>query len=70
MGILPRNQMETRVAEVNKKLREVLTGCRYIDLTPQLTRADGTIIPTLFRDGLHPNEEGYERIAKMLKGYL
>lgn len=70
MGILPRAKMEARVAKVNKKLSETLTGCTYINLAPQLTNTDGTIIPTLFRDGLHPNETGYERIAGILKGYL
>lgn len=70
MGILPRVKMEARIAELNQNLSKALTGCTYINLAPQLTNADGTIIPTLFRDGLHPNEAGYERIAGMLKGYL
>lgn len=70
IGILPRAKMETRVAEIDKKLNKKLIGCTYIYLSPQLIKADGTIDTTLFLDGLHPNERGYERIAKVLKGYL
>lgn len=72
LGILPRREMEARVKKVNSELQKQLptTGVTYIDLTPQLTEPSGTIDSSLFLDGLHPNEKGYERIAKVLKGYL
>jgi lysophospholipase L1-like esterase len=43
-----------------------------VDVTNQLLLTDGTgkIDETLFRDGLHPNENGYTRIAKVLKKVL
>lgn len=72
LGILPRREMEARVKKVNSELQKQLpaTGVTYIDLAPQLTEPSGTIDSSLFLDGLHPNEKGYERIAKVLKGYL
>lgn len=72
MGILPRKEMETRIAQIDAALQERLNGkdCTFINLAPQLTHKDGTIDHSLFRDGLHPNAEGYKRIAKVLKGYL
>ena len=72
MGILPRKEMETRIAQIDAALQKRLNGkdCTFINLAPQLTHKDGTIDHSLFRDGLHPNAEGYKRIAKVLKGYL
>lgn len=72
MGILPRKGMEARIAGIDAELQKQLAGkdCTYIDLAPQLTQKDGSIDSSLFRDGLHPNAEGYKRIAKVLKGYL
>ena len=64
--------LETRIAKIDAALQERLNGkdCTFINLAPQLTHKDGTIDHSLFRDGLHPNAEGYKRIAKVLKGYL
>ena len=64
--------MEARIAGIDAELQKQLAGkdCTYIDLVPQLTQKDGSIDSSLFRDGLHPNAEGYKRIAKVLKGYL
>jgi lysophospholipase L1-like esterase len=33
-----------------------------------VVQPNGKVIDSLFIDGLHPNEEGYERFAKMLEG--
>ena len=33
----------------------------------KLTQQDGRIIKELFSDGLHPNQKGYQRMAKMLE---
>ena len=39
----------------------------YVDLSAELLQPNGQIIKELFSDGLHPNKEGYQRMAKMLK---
>jgi hypothetical protein len=68
-GILPRAWAETHVRLVNELLQRRLIGvdATYIDMTPNVVQADGRIINELFIDGLHPNEEGYERMAKMME---
>lgn len=72
IGILPRKEMESRIEKINTTLQKELTasGATYIDLAPQLTDKSGTIDPSLFLDGLHPNEKGYECIAKTLRGFI
>ncbi len=72
VGILPRTKYEDRIACLNHNLQmQVHSGeATYIDLTSVLTSEDGRIIPSLFRDGLHPNEEGYRKIAEALTKYV
>lgn len=72
LGILPRKGMERRIRQIDASLQKRLasTGAVYIDLAPQLTDGNGLIIPSLFTDGLHPNKEGYARMARVLAGYL
>ena len=36
-------------------------------MTSELVQPDGRIIKELFSDGLHPNQKGYQRMAKMLE---
>lgn len=69
IGILPRKGMEERVKGFNLNLQKQLqeTNACYIDLTAKLTDKNGLTNLSLFRDGLHPNEQGYEIIAKELK---
>lgn len=43
---------------------------RVLDLSDTLVGKDGKIDEKLFSDGLHPNREGYERIARKLKRYV
>ncbi|MEG1722310.1 MAG: SGNH/GDSL hydrolase family protein [Bacteroidales bacterium] len=71
-AILPRKGMESRIANLNENLRTRLsaTDVSYMDLTDCLTNNDGVINHSLFSDGLHPNEKGYEYIAKELKKHL
>jgi lysophospholipase L1-like esterase len=68
-GILPRAWNETRVSTVNDLLQRRLIGAdaTYVDMTPEVVQPNGKVIDSLFIDGLHPNEEGYERFAKMLE---
>ncbi len=72
VGILPRTKYEDRIAELNHDLQMQLHSddVVYIDLTSVLTKEDGRIVPTLFRDGLHPNAEGYQKIATALEKYV
>ena len=67
-SILPRKGMEKRIAQLNDILRQQLQmgKATYIDLSLGLIQPEGNIIPSLFSDGLHPNKEGYQRIAKTL----
>lgn len=71
-GIYPRKGMEPRIKQFNAQLKKALGGqtVTYIDLSPVLTDKKGQIISTLFSDGLHPNKEGYQIIAKVLKKYM
>lgn len=65
MGILPRRGMEERIRELNLKIRSMLpAGVMFTDAGEALLNANGKIDEALFRDGLHPNEKGYERIGK------
>ena len=68
-GILPRAGMEARLVRLNKALQVRLLNeeATYIEMSTVLTHPDGKIIKELFIDGLHPNKEGYRRMAKMLE---
>ena len=68
-GILPRAGMEARLVRLNKALQVRLLNeeVTYIEMSTVLTHPDGKIIKELFIDGLHPNKEGYRRIAKMFE---
>lgn len=64
VGILPRRGMEERIQGLNAEIRALLpAGVIFTDAGKSLLK-DGKIDETLFRDGLHPNEKGYERIVK------
>lgn len=69
VGILPRKGMDARIRTFNLNLRKqlALTGTVYVDLASVLTDKKGMTDLSLFRDGLHPNEKGYEKIAEELK---
>ena len=68
-GILPRAGKEARIATLNKTMQVRLLNeeATYIDMSTELTQPNGRIIKELFTDGLHPNKEGYQRVAKMLE---
>lgn len=66
IGILPRKGQEQRIKDLNVELQKELkkTDAAFVDLTPHLVKADGKIDESMFSDGLHPNEKGYEKIAE------
>jgi len=68
-GILPRAWHESRVAALNELLQVRLHAeeATYVDMSSEFLQPHGRIINELFTDGLHPNKEGYQRMAKMLE---
>jgi len=68
-GILPRAWHESRVAALNELLQVRLHAeeATYVDMSSEYLQPNGRIINELFTDGLHPNKEGYQRMAKMLE---
>jgi len=65
LGLYPRRQMESRVAAINLKYAQLAgtMNVRYKDAGTGLLNDDGKINEALFSDGLHPNAEGYRKIA-------
>ena len=68
-GILPRAWHEPRVAALNQmiQIRLLANEATYVDLSAAFLQSDGRIINELFTDGLHPNKEGYQRMAEKLE---
>jgi lysophospholipase L1-like esterase len=64
-GIYPRRDMEARIVTVNKKIASLATTMKTIFVNPGilLLKPDGKINEKLFSDGLHPNEQGYEKLG-------
>lgn len=71
-GILPRKGFEKRIEQLNRQLEIVLHSLPaiYINLSEGLVFSDGKIRDIFFRDGLHPNNDGYSLIAKKIKSLL
>lgn len=73
LGILPRTlpaKLLARPAEVNKELHQHLAGLprtHFYDLSAAFLDEEGKLLSKLFSDGLHPNEEGYQRLAAALR---
>ena len=65
MGILPRRNMEQRVEEINRLIEAMAKqeGYDYANPGVKMLLENGKIDESLFTDGLHPNNEGYERIV-------
>lgn len=72
LGLFPRRQGEDRVAALNLKYARLAgkLNIRYADVGSGLLNPDGKIDETLFTDGLHPNADGYKRIASSLSKQL
>lgn len=67
-SILPRRKMESRIRELNHKIRKTCLRRKvnYTDPGQKLLTRKGNIDETLFIDGLHPNEKGYDKIADLM----
>ena len=55
------NQMAT-IKAINERIAKLDDGkdVRYLDISPKFMAADGKLDQSLFSDGLHPNEKGYQ----------
>jgi len=72
VGILPRRDGETRVATLNEAIAQMTTEANASFVQPGFVflQPNGKVDESLFSDGLHPNAEGYRRLAGALKPYL
>lgn len=72
VGILPRRDGEIRVAALNEAIAQMTTEANATFVQPGFVflQPDSKIDESLFSDGLHPNAEGYRRLAGALKPYL
>lgn len=72
LGILPRRQGELRILELNKgiALASGQLNVTFADPGTVFLKTDGTIDESFFTDGLHPNAEGYQKLAGKLTPYL
>ncbi len=72
LGIYPRRNDELKIAELNQGVVAVagLMNARYLDAGKVLLDENGKINETLFTDGLHPNAEGYRKLAQWMTPYL
>lgn len=71
--ILPRRDREERLVKLNAGIEQAFAdnaAVQVLDLSEVLTGKDGKINEKLFSDGLHPNRDGYKRIADKLKPYV
>ncbi|WP_423735983.1 SGNH/GDSL hydrolase family protein [Chitinophaga caseinilytica] len=68
LGILPRRGMEARVAKLNRLYAGVASAAKvsYADAGGVLLDNNKKLDETLFSDGLHPNEKGYERLGAFI----
>lgn len=69
VGILPRLGMEKRIALINKEIEKAVSPCQvvFVEAGAGLLKPSGEIDESLFRDGLHLNEKGYEKIVRKIK---
>lgn len=68
IGILPRREHEDWVKNINQQIRTMADeeNCLFSDAGTALLLPTEKIDESLFNDGLHPNEKGYQMIAKII----
>jgi len=67
MGIFPRRNMEERVTKINQQIAQIKAGNKltYAD-AGSLFLKQHKIDESLFSDGLHPNEAGYDLLGNFI----
>src|SRR5262249_51373913 len=77
LGILPRGQgasdaLTVQASVVNSIIAQQFDGTtvHFLDVGSKFLNADGTLNPSLFVDGLHPSEAGYQVLGNAVTGAL
>ena len=72
LGIYPRRNQEDRVSNLNSKLARLCgdQNVRYMNPGKVFLMADGKINESLFSDGLHPNDKGYQLLGAAIKPFV
>lgn len=72
MGILPRREMEERVATLNKLVVKIPTdgSMRFADAGKLFLNKQKKIEESFFSDGLHPNADGYEKLGVFIENQI
>ncbi|HKG67797.1 MAG TPA: SGNH/GDSL hydrolase family protein [Segetibacter sp.] len=72
MGILPRRNMEERVLKLNHQFATMhfVRNITYADAGNLFLKKDKKIDESLFSDGLHPNEKGYEKLGEFINTHI
>ncbi len=72
IGIYPRRDQEAKVVRINLMIEQMaeLYNVSFTDPGKLLLTDDGKIDETLFADGLHPNEKGYDLLAPLIARQL
>ena len=81
LSVLPRNFMGDEDPSVNENieiqngllrdaLKKEIPGSRFIDVFDLFLDDDFEIREDLFKDGLHPNDEGYEILSRQIQRAL
>lgn len=72
IGILPRRDEESRIKVLNNDIEKMAKslGVYYLSVGDKLLNTNGLINESLFRDGLHPNAQGYRKLAPLINTYL
>jgi lysophospholipase L1-like esterase len=68
VGVLPRRGMEERLISLNQLYKNVASDLKvqYLDAGNIFLEQDNKINESLFLDGLHPNNKGYERLGQLI----
>lgn len=71
-GALNASEANVRIKETNKLLKEYCknNNLKYINVYPSLLDDNNSLNLDYTNDGLHPNDNGYEVITKILKKYM
>jgi lysophospholipase L1-like esterase len=72
MGILPRRDMEPRIANLNSGLSKITFNSKvqFADAGQLFLKNDQKIDELLFSDGLHPNEQGYRKLGEFISKHI
>lgn len=70
--VFPIAYLAEDIVSLNKMIAEICTRLHvtYADIHSFLRKNDNTMNPEYSFDGVHPNEQGYQVIAKELKKYI